>query len=341
MNRNMSSDNPYVAWLDVLGVRELYRENRDAAKKLWQDLYRKVYESLPGEATAYGINDGCFIRSGNLEVLLDFAVRLYQCWFDGARPSDERLRPFIRGGVTRCADDSQLCKENIPVWLLGPGFLHADEYESILRGGCLFLDPLLAEQLPAVSAMRYDWYDLSEWGKANEQPQASEPPRVEVIEWLWPWAEDDQTVLDRLEAAQKFYENSLAENPTPPTDRDLSRKQKVLLHREETFKTCIRAAGACLAIHKSRKLIDALDKLLTYQADRIFCTWGVSFLALEAISRGGLADSRAYVKKSIDFVRKNCDKWPRKDDYKRQLSMRTYASFGQWVRRHSDMPLAT
>jgi hypothetical protein len=335
----MFSDGPYVAWLDVLGVSELYRENRDVAIELWRHLYRKVKEFLPRAgkgAKVYGINDGCFIRTGDLEALLDFAVRLYQCWFDEAWTSDEPLRPFIRGGITRSADDIELRGRNIPVWLLGPGFIHASKYESILRGGRLFLDPLLAEQLATVSEMRYDWYDLSEFGKANEQAQASVTHGVEVIEWLWPLALDDQTILDRLEAAQNLYGKSLDENSVPLTNPHLSQKQRVLLHREEAFKTCIRAAGAYLAKHKSRKLIYTLDNLLEYRADRIFFTWGVSFLALEAIFRGGIEDSGEYVKKSINFVSNNGDRHYRQD-YVTQLSKKTYTQFGQWVRRHSEI----
>lgn len=339
MSNSASSGGPYVAWLDVLGISELYRENRDAAIELWQRLHRKVEEFLPTAGTgamAYGVNDGCFIRSGDLEALLDFAVRLYQCWFDEARISNEPLRPFIRGGVTRSTDDVELRGPNIPVWLLGPGFIHASKYESILRGGRLFLDPLLAEQLTTASEMRYDWYDLSEFGKANEQAQASGAHGVEVIEWLWPLALDDQTVLDRLEAAQNLYGKSLDENPAPPTNLHLLQKQKVLFHREETFKTCIRTAGAYLARHKSHKLICALDNLLEYRADRIFFTWGTSFLALEAIFRGGIEDSGEYVKKSINFVSNNGDGHYRRD-YATQLSKKTYEPFEQWVRRHYEI----
>ena len=331
------SDGRYVAWIDVLGVSELYHKDRGAAVDLWER-FRCTVADLIGSPTAdfkvYGVNDGCFIHAQVLCSLLDLLLHLYQRWFDNEVQQATRLRPLLRGGITSSVADRAPACDKIPVWLLGPGFLHAQEFESKLRGGRLFLDPALDCGLLKPSDMRYDWYDLTESGKVP----ASENDRnqVELIEWLWPLTCDEEVFLQRLNAAKELYAEHLDKNPTPPKNIELSPEEKALLHCEETLKTCIRAAGTLLGHSRSKKLIEALQELQEYRKEEVFFTWGVSFVALEAIYRSGIEERERYIQKSVKFVSDNaCGKY--RADFVSQLSKRTYEDFGEWVKGHSDI----
>jgi len=318
----------YVAWIDILGSRSLMKKDDDRAKHSWKELRELVKKYLPpkGEAEIYGINDGFYAISEN-PALIQGLVRVYQSWFD--KFSEEKgSRPLLRGAIsTSLAETVQEDDSNVCMWLEGPAFRDAFHDEQLLRGCRLFINHTAitaAENQAQVPC--YEWQGLSAYELKEDKP---------LGEILWPISEDSADLLVKAEKSLKLYEAVFDDFLRKEANSGPKDPPSALLQYEETLKLMLRSIGRKLRAGGGRKeeLEQFVSDLLKYRPDQFRFTWGITFVALEAVFLADCLDGQHYVQSVKEYLmeqRHHSVNQPYVKDFEKELNLLTYKHFSEW-----------
>ncbi|MBI3799287.1 MAG: hypothetical protein HY268_20270 [Deltaproteobacteria bacterium] len=327
----------YVAWVDILGFASLMTADGDRAKRTWTELRELVKKHLPakGGAQVYGINDGFFAISED-PALLQGLVSIYQSWFDKFAEVPGS-RPLLRGAISTASAEITPEQEdsNVCLWLEGPGFRYASEYEQLLRGSRLFIDPTAIKVAESeANLFCYEWEEISGW----ELPENSRG--MHLGEVLWPISEDSAELLVRAEKSFKLYDGAFADFLRKEADVGLKDALPKLLQYEETLKLMLRSIGKKLHADAGKKeeLEQFVSRMLKYRPDQFRLTWGVTFVALEAVFLAGCLDAHHYARCVKEYLGKqsnNLENVRFVKDFEEELKLSTYKRFSEWWHSNS------
>ena len=323
-----------VAWIDVLGFASFSKRHPKVAAEHLQELRACAKECLCHRDTAaklYGVNDGFYAISNSGEALLAGLAALYRHWFD-KYSSQNISRPLLRGGVS-AADVAILEPTDgcVRLWLEGHGIRSAYEAEELLRGGRLFCETELKKAARQAGLELYDWQGLTSW----------EPDRdlanKKIFEVLWPAEGDVQQVEIRAKEALRLYEEALTtflELEKEPRS-DPKKIMPAFLQFDETLKLILRSVGRWLRNHKGdeSRLYHIIERLREHRPDQFRFTWGLTFVALEAVFIGQLSNAPQVARRVAEYLgHQRTDDEQRKYvcDFERELRRPSYAKLNHW-----------
>lgn len=143
----MSKENRYLAFVDLLGFREMVESNFDNAKTVLSDFYNICYKSISTNKQIQGdlISDSLFLytlHNGRLETLTKVLISIYQQCLLNNRYFNEGQLLAPRGIITYGRVHTQIRNKADN---LGKGFIVSDalvravKYENMFNGSRLIL----------------------------------------------------------------------------------------------------------------------------------------------------------------------------------------------------------
>ena len=328
------SDRPdrFLAFVDYLGTRDLYRDPRENAGRIEDRRYElehgvqiRLQRLLAEQKIELGVfSDTVLIAGRDIQDVLVGAASLLDFVFrknlQRSDPGDFRL---LRGGVAKGVElRSSYLRPSRSVSII-PFFdgslAFAYETEGLRRGSRVFLsDELRASDLGDLSRFLFAWEHMPGFGR----------PAGRVEELLWPALisrDQPRELLDMLAQSMTLWRSFVTTlQPQPDTYRE------TLYHFDETLKCMIRSCVAFREPGQVKDAAEALSDLLPSDSDsmddcNIRYVWGIWFQVILVICRLGMDQEYAGpISSTLDVLRerKYLDKFIAETDYPDYAAMR-------------------